>query len=69
LYDLLNVDIKFADNSTEVNTKYMGRLAEATTLLKEHKSLALVVTGHADASGTEEYNDNLALGRAKQVER
>ncbi|MBB1463913.1 OmpA family protein [Vibrio sp. SG41-7] len=69
LYDLLNVDNQFAENSTEVNPKYMGRLAEATTLLKEHKSLDLVVTGHADATGTEEYNDKLALGRAKQVER
>ncbi|MCF7505014.1 OmpA family protein [Vibrio sp. L3-7] len=69
LYDLLNVDNQFAENSTEVNPKYMGRLAEATTLLKEHKSLDLVVTGHADGSGTEEYNDKLALGRAKQVER
>ncbi|MCZ4309595.1 OmpA family protein [Vibrio atlanticus] len=69
LYDLLNVDNQFAENSTEVNPKYMGRLAEATTLLKEHKSLDLVVTGHADSTGTEEYNDDLALGRAKQVER
>lgn len=69
LYDLLNVDNQFAENSTEVNPKYMGRLAEATTLLKKHKSLDLVVTGHADAKGTEEYNDDLALGRAKQVER
>lgn len=69
LYDRLNVDNQFAENSTEVNPKYMGRLAEATALLKEHKSLELVVTGHADATGTEEYNDDLALGRAKQVER
>lgn len=69
LYNLLNVDNQFAENSTEVNPKYMGRLAEATTLLKEHKSLDLVVTGHADATGTEKFNDDLALGRAKQVER
>ncbi|MEZ9700918.1 OmpA family protein [Vibrio sp. 10N.261.46.E12] len=69
LYDLLNVDNQFAEGSIEVNPKYMGRLAEATSLLKEHKSLDLVVTGHADATGSEEYNDKLALGRAKQVER
>ncbi|MEG3222221.1 OmpA family protein [Vibrio gigantis] len=69
LYDLLNVDNQFALDSTEVNPKYMGHLAEATTLLKDHKSLDLIVTGHADASGSEEYNDKLALGRAKQVER
>ena len=69
LYDLLNVDNQFAHNSTEVNPKYMGHLAEASTILKDHPTLDLIVTGHADATGTEEYNDKLALGRAKQVER
>ncbi|MEZ9157413.1 OmpA family protein [Vibrio lentus] len=69
LYDLLNVDNQFAQNSTEVNPKYMGKLAEASYILKENKSLDLIVTGHADAVGSEEYNDKLALGRAKQVER
>ncbi|MDN2668845.1 OmpA family protein [Vibrio sp. 14N.309.X.WAT.E.F5] len=69
LYDLLNVDNQFAQNSTEVNPKYMGKLAEASYILKENRSLDLIVTGHADAAGSEEYNDKLALGRAKQVER
>lgn len=69
LYDLLNVDNQFAHDSIEVNPKYMGKLAEASYILKENKSLDLIVTGHADATGTEEYNDKLALGRAKQVER
>ena len=69
LYDLLNVDNQFAHNSIEVNPKYMGKLAEASHILKENKSLELIVTGHADATGSEEYNDELALGRAKQVER
>ena len=69
LYDLLNVDNQFAHNSIEVNPKYMGKLAEASYILKDNKSLELIVTGHADATGSEEYNDKLALGRAKQVER
>ncbi len=69
LYDLLNVDNQFAHNSIEVNPKYIGKLAEASYILKENKSLELIVTGHADATGSEEYNDELALGRAKQVER
>ncbi|MBW3697813.1 OmpA family protein [Vibrio sp. T187] len=69
LYDLLNVDNQFAHNSTEINPKYMGHLAEASNILKEYNQLTLVVTGHADATGTDEYNDRLALGRAKQVER
>ncbi|MDA0153854.1 OmpA family protein [Vibrio chagasii] len=69
LYDLLNVDNQFAHNSIEVNPKYMGKLAEASYILKDNKSLELIVTGHADATGSEEYNDKLALGRAQQVER
>ena len=69
LYDQLNADNQFAHNSIEVNPKYMGKLAEASYILKENKSLELIVTGHADATGSEEYNDELALGRAKQVER
>ncbi|WP_454441463.1 OmpA family protein [Vibrio bathopelagicus] len=69
LYELLNVDNQFATDSIEVNPKYMGKLAEASNILKENKSLDLIVTGHADATGSEEYNDKLALGRAKQVER
>ena len=69
LYDLLNVDNQFAHNSIEVNPKYMGKLAEASYILKDNKSLELIVTGHADATGSEEYNAKLDLGRAKQVER
>lgn len=69
LYDLLNVDNQFAHNSIEVNPKYMGKLAEASYILKDNKSLELIVTGHSDATGSEEYNDKLALGRAQQVER
>lgn len=47
----------------------MGHLAEAANLLKQHKSLNLSVTGHADKDGSVEYNQDLAMGRAKQVER
>ncbi|MYM58648.1 OmpA family protein [Vibrio sp. OCN044] len=69
LYNLLNVDNQFAFKSTEVNPKYMGHLAQAANILREHKSLNLVVTGHTDAIGNELSNQKLAMGRAKQVKR
>ena len=69
LYNLLNVDNQFAFKSTEVNPKYMGHLAQAANILREHKSLNLVVTGHTDAVGNELSNQKLAMGRAKQVKR
>ncbi|WP_260258422.1 OmpA family protein [Vibrio intestinalis] len=69
LFNLLNVDNQFAYDSTEVNPKYMGHLAEAANILKQNPSLHLSVTGHADATGETLYNQELAMGRAKQVKR
>ncbi|RJX66480.1 OmpA family protein [Vibrio sinensis] len=69
LYNLLNVDNQFAFDSIEVNPKYMGNLAQAANILREHPTLTLSVTGHADAIGDNQYNQNLAMGRAKQVKR
>lgn len=69
IYELLNADNQFALDSSEINPKYMGRLAQAASLLKENRELSLMVTGHADATGNSLNNDKLALERAKQVER
>ena len=69
IYNLLNVDNQFAIDSAEINPKYMGHLAEAAYILRDHPSLSLVVTGHADATGTPEYNQKLAQDRAEQVKR
>lgn len=69
LFDLLNVDNQFAYDSTEINPKYMGKLAQASNILREHPTLNLSVTGHADSTGDESYNQKLAMGRAKQVKR
>ncbi|WMN86219.1 OmpA family protein [Vibrio parahaemolyticus] len=69
LYGLLNVDNQFAFNSTEVNPKYMGHLAQSANILNEHQSLNLKVTGHADSVGDGQYNQELAMGRANQVKR
>ncbi|WP_104403033.1 OmpA family protein [Vibrio penaeicida] len=69
LYDLLNADNQFAFNSYELNPKYVGRLAEASQLLKQNPEFKLLVTGHADSVGKESYNTDLAMERAKQVKR
>jgi outer membrane protein OmpA-like peptidoglycan-associated protein len=69
IYQLLNIDNQFAIDSAEINPKYMGHLAEAAYLLRDHQALTLVVTGHADASGDTDYNQQLAKDRADQVKR
>jgi len=69
LVEQLNADNQFAHNSSEINPKYMGHLAEAAHILKEYPNLSLTITGHADADGDSDYNDKLALERAQQVTR
>lgn len=69
LFDLLNIDNQFAFNSTEVNPKYMGHLARAANILRDNPTLNLAITGHADATGDNQHNQKLAMGRAKQVKR
>lgn len=69
IYNLLNADNQFEFDSSEINPKYMSRLAEAASLLKANPELSLIVTGHADATGNKAHNDKLALERAQQVER
>ncbi len=69
IYALLNIDNQFAVDSAEINPKYMGHLAEAAYILRDHPNLSLVVTGHADATGPPDYNQKLAQARAEQVKR
>ncbi|MFB5141255.1 OmpA family protein [Vibrio diabolicus] len=69
IYALLNIDNQFAVDSAEINPKYMGHLAEAAYILRDHPNLTLVVTGHADVTGSTDYNQKLAQARAEQVKR
>ncbi|HHF3130016.1 TPA: OmpA family protein [Vibrio diabolicus] len=69
IYALLNIDNQFAVDSAEINPKYMGHLAEAAYILRDHPNLILVVTGHADVTGSPDYNQKLAQARAEQVKR
>lgn len=69
IFALLNSDNQFATNSSDINPKYMGRLAEAAYLLKNQQQFHLKVTGHADMRGSDEQNDFLARARAQQVQR
>ncbi|MFH4680079.1 OmpA family protein [Vibrio diabolicus] len=69
IYALLNIDNQFAVDSAEINPKYMGHLAEAAYILRDHPNLTLVVTGHADVTGASDYNQKLAQARAEQVKR
>ena len=65
---LLNSDNQFVFDSSELNPKFVGRLAEAAMLLKD-THYALKIIGHADTVGQHEYNQSLSDARAQKVAR
>lgn len=69
IYQLLNIDNQFAFNSSELNPKYIGHLAEAAILLRDQPGYHLLITGHADDVGVNGYNYELSMKRARQVGR
>ena len=66
---LLNNNNQFVINSTALNPRYIAQLSEAAQILKLHPQYHLKLTGHADATGSQEANLTLSLARAAQVER
>ncbi len=69
IFELLNSDNQFAFSSSELNPKYIARLAEATQYLKNLPHYQLHITGHADSLGDKQNNRELSLERAKKVGR
>jgi outer membrane protein OmpA-like peptidoglycan-associated protein len=62
-------DIAFRFDSAELTELGKGRVYLAAQKLKEKSDVALVIGGHADYVGTEEYNEKLGLRRAETVKR
>ncbi|MBI2357541.1 MAG: OmpA family protein [Deltaproteobacteria bacterium] len=60
-------DIAFAFNSADLTDVGKGRAYLAAQKLKEKEALVVVVEGHTDAVGSEEYNLKLGLRRAEKV--
>ena len=59
--------IHFGADSDRVKYSDYGTLSSIARMMKGNPNLRIVVTGHADSSATEEYNNDLSYRRAKSV--
>jgi len=60
-------DIAFDFNRSTLNALGKGRVRQVAQLLSSVPDLDIVVEGHADVRGSDKYNQNLGLKRAKRV--
>lgn len=60
-------DVAFRFNSTELTDLGKGKVYLTAQRLKEKSDIVVVIEGHADYIGSEEYNQRLGLRRAETV--
>lgn len=60
-------DVAFRFNSAELTDLGKGKVYLTAQKLKEKSDIAVVIEGHADYVGSEEYNQRLGLRRADKV--
>ena len=60
--------VYFDHDKSNIKPSYHKLLKEiGTVLTKKHPRVSIVLSGHADSTGTEEYNNTLSLKRANAV--
>jgi outer membrane protein OmpA-like peptidoglycan-associated protein len=60
-------DITFAFNSAEVRYQFEPVIRNLAQILDRHPSLSIDIVGHADAIGSDDYNQRLSERRARSV--
>ena len=61
-------DVLFAVNSAVLSDRSRGAIDSASQVLMEYPKTAVIVQGHTDSTGTEQYNEELSQRRARAVE-
>ncbi|HIJ76474.1 MAG TPA: OmpA family protein [Deltaproteobacteria bacterium] len=59
----------FYEDSTDLTTASEGLIPQVVAAIKDRKSVDISLVGHADATGTKEYNMTLSRNRAEAVSK
>jgi outer membrane protein OmpA-like peptidoglycan-associated protein len=65
----LAADVLFDFDKADIRPDASKVLSQAADVLKEHSTRRVVIEGHTDGKGTEEYNQRLSQRRAQAVKR
>lgn len=68
ILDALQLDLLFAVNQSAIDTTNQARVTQLSDYLIDNPTINIVLSGHADPSGQEELNMNLAQQRAVAVQ-
>ena len=60
-------DITFGFNSAAVKPQFLSHIGDLARTLNRYPNLAIAVVGHADAIGSDDYNQALSERRARSV--
>ncbi len=63
----MNSEVSFDVNSSSVKPSFKGALNKVSNILDQYNETEIVVVGHTDSSGSEEYNQTLSENRARSV--
>lgn len=61
--------INFDFDKYDLRQAARPQLNKIVTVMKDHPEISIIVMGHTDSIGPDEYNDNLSLNRANTVAR
>lgn len=65
--NIIDLSIKFDNNSSEIKNQYQKNLESFANMLKQNKSLTTVIEAYTDSKGSESYNQILSDKRANAV--
>ena len=63
----IQLDVKFDFDKSVVKPQYRGEVEKAAVFLNQHPGSSVVVEGHTDSKGSDEYNKKLSERRAAAV--